>query len=130
MRLNHDKLERARDYFGEIQLRDCPRFREQAEKALTLLLAMPPFSYGSVAEFQKIVVAEYWRRLDGLDLALERHERSREFIWFRNWYVKLATQASDIERALRWLVEAGYVVLTPTVKERAGERAKAIRKGA
>lgn len=125
MRINQTKIPPTLD--GEIRLPDCPIFREEAEKALMLLTRMPPFSYGSVKEFQGIVVAEYWRFYDGLDAALEKHTNSREYIWFREWYVKQATDPDRIQRALRWLVEKEYIVLTPTVRERAGKFAEATR---
>ena len=131
MRLNLEKIEQSRNLLGEIQLTDCKWFRKEAENTLTLLMRIHPFAYESVEEFNAVVVAEYWREYDALDAALEKHANSREFVWFRDWYVNQATNPDKIQRAIRWLTEKGtnheYITLTPTIKERAGKYAESIR---
>lgn len=126
MRLNHDKIEQAKDIFGEIHLTDCPIFRDEAEKTLALLMKIEPFSYHGKEEFTRRVVVEYWAYYDNLEVMLSQYPDLRRKVVFGDWFVKKACDPDHIQRAVRWLTSEGYVILDKGVSERAGKHAESI----
>lgn len=128
MRINEAKI--PSNLFGdEVQLPKCKYFREQAENIVTLLKTLPPLTYDSMGEFDKILIAEYWRHFDGLSQKLETRSTINisQFIVFRDWFVKGATNPEHIRRARQWLVENEILIPNPAVLEKAQTRGQEIR---
>jgi len=125
MRLNQEKIEKAKNMFREIKLDKCPIFREEAEKVLALLERMQPypFAYKSKEQFTRQVVVEYWAYYDSLETQLGAYPQMSRKTVFGEWFVKKATDPDHIQRAVRWLTEKGtdheYVILDLGVAERA-----------
>lgn len=132
MRLNHDKIEQARDIFGEIHLTKCPIFREEAEKTLALLMKIEPFSYKGKEEFTRRVVVEYWAYYESLETQLNAYPQLSRKVVFESWFVDKATDPDHIQRAVRWLTSpepkgGGYIILDKDVAERAKNYSNSIR---
>jgi hypothetical protein len=121
MRIDETKI--PPNLLNEVSLPQCNKFREQAENIITLLRTMQPFPYpySSMGEFDKVLIAEYWRHFDGLGQKLVEENRLgiSRFVVFREWFVKGATNPEHIRRARQWLVENGILIPNPRVLEKA-----------
>ena len=129
MRIDNSKI--PSNLFDEVSLPQCKYFREQAENIVTLLKTLSPITYDSMGEFDKILIAEYWRHFDGLAQKLETRSTVNisQFIIFRDWFVKGATNPEHIRRARQWLVENGILIPNSVVQEKAQVRAGEVRAG-
>jgi hypothetical protein len=119
MRIDETKI--PPNLLNEVSLPQCTRFREQAENIIILLRLLPPVTYTSMGEFDKILIAEYWRHFDGLSQKLAENNKLgiSPFVIFREWFVKGATNPEHIRRARQWLVENGILIPNPRVLEKA-----------
>jgi len=106
----------------EIQLPSCPSmFRTQAERILWLLARTEPITYVKMSQFDKHLIYEYWKQIDGLDRALSGD--------FKSWFISQATMPELIRRARQWLIEKNYLIPTQGVEDRAQEAGTKWRQG-
>jgi len=106
------------DMLGDVSIPVCPeKIRVQAQNIVMLIHHTEPVDYQKMTQYYDWLTLEYWVQYDGLALVLAECDTSPEA--FREWYLRSATKASVIERALRWLIEKGYLYPRPEVWERA-----------
>lgn len=123
MRINPEVKQKRIDAFGEVRIPNCEpqQLKVVAERLMKMLidreeeLDATPYRYNTVTELDKQLVVDYWQRYDYLRVAATAKE-------FKEWYMA-ATNASDIERATRWLRDHRYIFLKPEVEERAQQSA-------
>ena len=126
MRINQAKLPQD-NLLGEIRLPFCPSlFKVQAENILVLLGKIPSFTYHSMGQFDKRLIAEYWRYSDGFDRVLSQTGRINTWGIFISWFDG-ATNPEYIRRARQWLVEHDYLIPNLPSKEKARDNAEKAR---
>ena len=113
------------DMLDEIQLPSCPSmFRTQAEMILWILARTEPITYLKMSQFDKHLIYEYWRQVDGLDRILQGEHPD-----FKQWFMTQATMPELIRRARQWLIEKNYLIPSQGVENRAQEAGTKWRKG-
>ena len=127
MRINQAKLPQD-NLLGEITLPFCPSlFKIQAENILVLLGKIPSFDYHSMGQFDKRLIAEYWRYFDGFDRILSQTGKVNTWGIFLDWLDKYAANPEYIRRARQWLVEHEYLIPTVTSQDKAQSHARIAR---
>lgn len=118
MRVNSRVFDEKKDLFDNIKLPNCPTELRTVAESLMMLVTKPGYSspiYRSVTQLDKILIWEYWTRIDGLKAILDNNNQ----IELREWFVNKATSADLISRSVRWLNSHNYLLLDPVVQERA-----------
>ena len=103
----HSEVDKRRDAFGHIRIPKCsPRdLRIVAEKLMDMMAELDynEGDYNTMTELDKKLTVDYWIKYNQLNDVLVGNRA------FKNWYLK-ATEASVIERAIRWLVYTGHYI--------------------
>lgn len=118
--LNRDKIKL--DMFKEPDIK-CPFWPDVAKNIIMLLDQIPPFDFKTMEEFQKRLIVEYWHHFDGLDRGLAGFKNISPWVSFRQWFIQSATAPEKIRRSSQWLIQNGYIELSPSVREKAMETA-------
>jgi len=112
------------DLLEELTLPQCPTlFRTQAEHIIEIISRTPFEGYTKMSQYDKHLILEYWRQLDGLDSALQKPEE------FKDWFLKQATNPELIRRARQWLIEHNYLIPSKSVEEFAQQAGVNWRRG-
>lgn len=122
--LNRDKI--TLNLFGEPDIK-CPFWPEVAKNIVMLLDKIPPFDFKTMEDFQKRLIVEYWHHYDGIDKGLAGYKDISPWVSFRQWFIQSATAPEKIRRASQWLIQQEYVLLGPSVREKALETASKAR---
>lgn len=117
MRVNTRVFTERTDMMGEFQIPNCPsQFKVVAERLLNLI-TKPGYAVGdyqTTSQLDKMLMVDYWREYDGLNLA------QLESGW-REWFVTSATNPELLRRSRQWLQEHNYIILKSDVAEHAQE---------
>ncbi len=117
MRVNSRVFTERTDMLDGIQIPNCPsQFKVIAERII-MMVTKPGYSvgdYNTMTELDKILMVDYWKEYDGLNLD------TLESGW-REWFVRKATAPELIRRSRQWLSEHQYLILRPEVADRAYE---------
>ncbi len=111
MKINWNKVNV--DMLDNIQIPTCPSmFRKEAEN-IVLILSRTDFEYHTMTNFDKKMLYEYWKQIDGVESTLDNPEAFMEFM------VNKATDFEKIRRARQWLVAENYIIPKASVSEHA-----------
>ena len=126
MRVNQKVFDERVNLFADLYVRDCPsEFQKEADRLLNMAAETgysPPSNYNSMTELYKILTVDYWRKYDGIPFNAQGDD-------WREWYVKKATNPSQLERAIRLLIQKHYFTGIPEeILERRDKAAENIRK--
>lgn len=123
MRVNSKVFAERTDLFQDLYVKDCPsQFATEANRLLNMCVGVgysPPKSYNTMSELYKRLTLDYWQKYDALIYS--------PLLDFTHWYVKEATDPSNIERAIRWLAQHNYFLVDETVLARAEKAASNFR---
>jgi hypothetical protein len=113
------------DAFGNVKIPKCSpaELKHVAEKIMdmTISLDYSVGSYHSTGEFARKITVDYWDKYDGLISASLNGTAS-----FKAWYLH-ATKSATIERACRWLIHNGYLILPSEIVEDSLEKEENFR---
>jgi hypothetical protein len=123
----HSDLIQNQDAFGYISIPELKKesIRVVAEQ-LVMMISGRNYDLGeyfTITELEKKLTLDYWVRYDKLNNVIAHDDTS-----FRHWYIK-ATNASEIERAIRWLRREKLLLLDTDVEMHAHDAAKAYEHG-
>lgn len=114
--LNRNKIKL--DMFKEPDIRS-PFWPDVAKNIIMLLDTLPPFDFKTMEDFQKRLIVEYWHHYDGLDKGLAGYKDISSWVSFRQWFIQSATAPEKIRRASQWLIQQEYILLRPSVRDKA-----------
>ncbi len=116
MRVNSRVFTERTDMFNGIKIPNCPsQFKTIAENIMDMVTE-PGYSigdYSTMTELDKRLMLGYWRKYDGLDIALRGG--------FDDWFIHKATSAELLRRARQFLTERNYLLPKESVIEHAHE---------
>lgn len=125
MRVNSKVFAERTDLFQDLFVKDCPsQFATEANRLLNMCVGVgysPPKSYNTMSELYKKLTLDYWKEYNDFDISKMKQED------FDFWFIHCADEASNIERAIRWLAQHNYFLIDETVLARAEKAASNFR---
>jgi hypothetical protein len=102
------------DLLDNYQIPSCPTmFRKEAENIILILTRTQFEDYHTMTNFDKKMLYEYWRQIDGVEATLH------DIHAFYEWLTTKATEPEKIRRARQWLIEHNFIIPKPNVSEHA-----------
>lgn len=124
------------DMTGEVRMTDCEPKQLQvvAERLINMIIEMTTRldyqfpNYNTMTELDKILIVEYWKKYDDLDVGIAI-AGNEVYTFNMKWFFK-ATEPELIRRARQILLARHWIFVKDEVKERAdnaGNNFKAVK---
>lgn len=131
MRVNSKVFSERTDMFSDLYVKGAPNQLESVCNRLLNMAAQTGYSvgkYNTMSVLDKKLTVDYWNKYDGLyNYEHDDESKSNGINEFKEWYIHFATEASLIERAIRFLIERNYFIVDEDVRLRAQEAARNYR---